>query len=274
MPFKCALHLHLWTNSIQSFGASGVRWWWRTFRPLLPRRFNQWPQSHWLNLRRSRLHRSHRKPPMPNPLPKMNRINPPMTQGQRRVWLALEEQKRRRARAAGGLAPSLTITLAGSVINIVQVGPDQGIAIAIQRSDDGNFGESVDGDKAFGATTWDLSGEAAGYYRICFEAEDGSAIAPFSNIIQFAPSAPAILLASDGHGHLTWTLNFTSSFGQINIYKSADGVTWPSDAYDGWDLASGSRDCSGDPGWFRICICDDNGVDVPPYSNAVHSDGL
>jgi len=197
-----------------------------------------------------------------------------MTAGQRRTWLALAEQKRRRARANRSPAQSLTITLAGSVINIVQVGPDQGIAIAIQRSDAGNFGENVDGDKAFGATTWDLSGEAAGYYRICFEAEDGSAIAPFSNIIQFAPSAPAILLASDGHGHLTWTLNFTSAFGQINIYKSADGVTWPSDAYDGWDLASGSRDCSGDPGWFRICICDDDGNDVLPYSNAVYSDGL
>ena len=211
---------------------------------------------------------------MQNPLPKMNRINPPMTAGQRRTWLALEEQKRRRLRAAIGSAPSLTITLVGSVINIVQVGPDQGIAIAIQRSDAGNFGEYVDGDKAFGATSWDLSGENPGYYRICFEAEDGRAIAPFSNVIQFALSAPAILLVSDGHGHLTWTLNFTSAYGQINIYKSADGVTWPSDAYDGWDLASGSRDCSGDPGWFRICICDDDGNDVLPYSNAVYSDGL
>ncbi len=84
---------------------------------------------------------------------------------------------------------------------------------------------------------------------------------------------PAILLASDGHGHLTWTLNFTSPYDGINIYKSADGVTRPSHTYDGWDLASGSRDCSGDPGYFRICICDDNGVDVPPYSNAAYSDG-
>jgi hypothetical protein len=197
-----------------------------------------------------------------------------MTVGQRRIWLALEEQKRRRRRGAVGLAPSLTITLVGSVINIVQVGPDQGIAIAIQRSDAGNFGESVDGDQAFGATSWDLAGESAGYYRICFEAEDGSAIAPFSNVIQFAPVAPAILLASDGHGHLTWTLNFTSPYDSINIYQSDDGVTWPSSPYDGWDLASGNRDCSGAAGYFRICICDENGADVMPYSNAVYSDGL
>jgi hypothetical protein len=113
----------------------------------------------------------------------MNPNNPPMTRGQRRAWLALEAQKRRRARS------------------------------------------------------------------------------------------PAILLASDGHGHLTWTLNFTSPYGSINIYQSADGVTWPSDTYDATHLADGNRDCSGSAGFFRICVCDDNGVDVPPYSNAVYSDG-
>jgi hypothetical protein len=84
---------------------------------------------------------------------------------------------------------------------------------------------------------------------------------------------PAILLASDGHGHLTWTLNFASPYDGINIYKSADGVTWPGTAYDGWNLSAGNRDCSGSAGFFRICICDANGADVPPYSNAVYSDG-
>jgi hypothetical protein len=89
-----------------------------------------------------------------------------------------------------------------------------------------------------------------------------------------ADATPAILLTSDGHGHLTWTLNFTSPYDSINIYKSADGVTWPGTAYDGWNLSAGNRDCSGAAGYFRICVCDDNGVDVPPYSNAVYSDGL
>jgi hypothetical protein len=114
-----------------------------------------------------------------------------MTRGQRRVWLALEAQKRRRKRAAALVQP-----------------------------------------------------------------------------------VPAILLASDGHGHLTWTLNFTSPYDQINIYMSGDGVTWPTDSFDGWDLASGNRDCSGTAGYLRICICDYDGHDVLPYSNAVHSDGL
>ena len=94
---------------------------------------------------------------------------------------------------------------------------------------------------------------------------------------------PAILLASDGHGHLTWTYNFIPPsdnsqpgvpYDSINIYFSSDGVTWGSSPFDGWDLAAGNRDCSGVAGYFRICICDDNGVDVPPYSNAVYSDGL
>ena len=47
---------------------------------------------------------------------------------------------------------------------------------------------------------------------------------------------PAILLTSDGHGHLTWTINFTSPWDSINIYQSVDGVTWGTDAFDGWDL--------------------------------------
>jgi len=85
---------------------------------------------------------------------------------------------------------------------------------------------------------------------------------------------PAILLTSDGHGRLTWSLNFTSPYDSISIYKSDDGVFWGADAYDGWDLASGSRDCSGTAGYFRICLCDFDGHDVLPYSNAVHSDGL
>ena len=95
--------------------------------------------------------------------------------------------------------------------------------------------------------------------------------------------APAILLTSDGHGHLTWTINFIPRsddsqpglpYNTINIYMSADGVTWGGHTFDGGDLWPGSYDASGGAGYFRICICDWNGYDVPPYSNAVYSDGL
>ena len=98
-----------------------------------------------------------------------------------------------------------------------------------------------------------------------------------------ANPVPAILLSSDGHGHLTWTYNFVPPsddsqpglpYDSINIYWSNDGVTWDGGPIDGWGLGDGNRDCSGDPGWFRICICDWDGNDVLPYSNAVYSDGL
>ena len=94
--------------------------------------------------------------------------------------------------------------------------------------------------------------------------------------------APAILLTSDGHGRLSWTINFIPQdddsqpglpYNCVNLYMSADGVTW-GDNFDSGDLWPGSYDASGGAGYFRICICDWNGYDVPPYSNAVYSDGL
>jgi hypothetical protein len=89
-----------------------------------------------------------------------------------------------------------------------------------------------------------------------------------------ATQVPAILLTSDGHGRFTWTLNFTSPYDGINIYKSDDGATWGSDTFDGGLLADGNRDCSGQQGYFRICVSDWDGNAVLPYSNAVYSDGL
>ena len=89
--------------------------------------------------------------------------------------------------------------------------------------------------------------------------------------VQPAP-APAILLTSDGHGRLFWSYNFATPWDTVNIYISQDQQTWQT--YDGWDLADGQRDCSGSAGYFRICICDWDGIDIPPYSNSVYSDGL
>ena len=86
------------------------------------------------------------------------------------------------------------------------------------------------------------------------------------------PPAFTIVLSSDGHGNLTWTLTSPSEWG-FNVYKSDDGVTW-GHTYDGVDAGELSRDCSGEAGYFRICQCDWDGVDIPPYSNVVYSDGL
>ena len=276
----------------------------------------------------------------------------------RRSWLAAWLQKRRRARAPKAPTPSFTISLDGTTVNIVQVGPDAYFAIGIQYSADGETGWEVVGDLQFGATSVNTDGWDTGFYRICWEDENGQGQAPFSNVVQIVPPGvaielvgtvlniavtgtfpgtfmavfwndednsprdeiddipttqttydltgqaagwfyigkinpdgsagtpisngvyynpapdPAITLTSDGHGHLSWTLNFSTSYDSINIYKSADGATWDTAPYDGWDLASGNRDCSGDPGYFRICVCDWDGNDVLPYSNAVYSDGL
>jgi hypothetical protein len=79
-----------------------------------------------------------------------------------------------------------------------------------------------------------------------------------------------ILLSSDGHGHLNWACNVSGEFG-FSISYSADGVTWSSYDGTGGELY---RDCSGIAGYFRVCQADENGYDVLPYSNAVHSDGL
>ena len=155
---------------------------------------------------------------------------------------------------------------------------------SIYLSADGvTWGHTFDGASG-GARAIDETG-AAGYFRICQCDWDGLDILPYSNVVHsdgLSGSEPAIVLSSDGHGHLTWTYNFVppsdnsqpgNPYDSINIYWSNDGVTWDTAAIDGWDLASGNRDCTSLAGYFRICICDWNGYDVPPYSNAVYSDG-
>jgi hypothetical protein len=80
-----------------------------------------------------------------------------------------------------------------------------------------------------------------------------------------------LVLSSDGHGHLTWTCNFIVDTAFI-IQHSEDGVNWSD--YDAQDCDKFYRDSSGQAGYFRIAIGDEDGNAVPPYSNVVHSDGL
>jgi hypothetical protein len=84
--------------------------------------------------------------------------------------------------------------------------------------------------------------------------------------------ARAIVLTSDGHGRLTWTVNFevNTSFA---VYQSTDGLTW-GHAVDGADPSARAANESGVAGYFRICVTDAGGNDVLPYSNVVYSDGL
>ena len=87
-----------------------------------------------------------------------------------------------------------------------------------------------------------------------------------------ANSSPAIILASDGHGRLTWTVNFEVNY-SFAIYQSTDGLTW-GHAFDGADPSTRAANESGLAGYFRICVTDAGGNDVQPYSNVVYSDGL
>jgi hypothetical protein len=56
--------------------------------------------------------------------------------------------------------------------------------------------------------------------------------------------------------------------------QSADGVTWGTVPFDGWDLAFGGARLQRLGGLFSHLHLRLEWLDVPPYSNAVHSDGL
>ena len=86
------------------------------------------------------------------------------------------------------------------------------------------------------------------------------------------PQPTQLVLSSDGHGHLTWTCNVEVVFG-FNIYHSNDGINW--DNYDAQYPNLFYRDCSGQSGYFRIALSgDEDGNPMLPYSNMVYSDGL
>ena len=205
---------------------------------------------------------------MPTTLPALPRRNAPWTPFQRRTWLANERRHR--------LLPAPVLRAAyPDLLRWDWDLPNPYKWNVWMSMDGGNSYFLVDDYWVYGdARQFAPDGGGELYYIVGID-ETGREITKHSNLVRpdDAP-VPAITLLSDGHGHLTWTVNFTSQYDQINIYMSGDGVTWPADAFDGWDLASGSRDCSGTAGYFRICVCDFDGHDVLPYSNSVHSDGL
>jgi hypothetical protein len=116
--------------------------------------------------------------------PNLKSNNPPMTRGQRRVWLALEEQKRRRARAKANSLPAILLTSDGHgrltwTANFTT--PSDGVSI--YKSDDGVTWDSHPYDGwTFSAGSRDCSG-ARGYFRICASDENGNDILPYSNVV-------------------------------------------------------------------------------------------
>jgi len=100
----------------------------------------------------------------------------------------------------------------------------------------------------------------------------GATWSSWTGVVDRTILTPLLVLSSDGHGRLSWTLNFITPYG-FSIYRSDDGVTWGSPC-DGTDVGATSADESGVAGYLRICQADWDGLDVLPYSNVVHSDGL
>jgi len=210
-----------------------------------------------------------------------------MTAGQRRGWLALWLQKRRRARQPKPPAPSLVSlgrvagnttwqAVAPVVVDDWQFcATDSAFNPEVKSFDqwvaDADFPDTefVVVNATTATVTVDLA-YCAARYRV------GATWSNWTGVVDATVIEPPaqLVLTSDGHGRLTWTLNFTSPYDGISIYECADGVTWGSSTFDGAPMADGNRDCSGQQGYFRICICDWDGNDVLPYSNVVYSDGL
>jgi hypothetical protein len=106
-----------------------------------------------------------------------------MTVGQRRVWLALEEQKRRRARQSP-LPPLVELVLSsdghGRLTWTCNVPSPFGFCIC-HTDDDGNWNDYYDG--ADGNTTSMDESNYAGYIRVARVDENGYVMPPYSNVV-------------------------------------------------------------------------------------------
>ena len=101
-----------------------------------------------------------------------------MTRGQRRTWLALEAQKRRRARQA----PVVIVLLSDGHGHLTWTSNlPAGTSFTIGFSVDGNtWDDAYDGTD--GDLFRDCSG-SAGYFRVAQADQVGAVILPYSNVV-------------------------------------------------------------------------------------------
>jgi len=198
--------------------------------------------------------------------------NEPMTRGQRRWWLALEAQKRRRARLDSGAVVGLVLSSPSPDQIVWSWSGVDPVHWNIYASDDGaafTLATTIAG----GLRRFFPDSGAQWLYVVGVDGA-GTEITPHS--IALRPNSVVhpdntIVLSSDGHGRLSWVLGHNYGWG-LNVYHSVDGVTW-GDLYDMPDAGANGADESGVAGYFRLCQRDGLGSDIEPYSNAVHSDG-
>ena len=200
----------------------------------------------------------------------------------RRGWLAIWLQERRRARQHKSLSATSLVSL-GTVL-----GDTTWRAVAPEAVDDWQFCTTdstfnpevksfdqwvADADfpdtefTIVNATTATVTVDfayCAARYRV------GATWSNWTGVVDVTVIAQ-LVLSSDGHGHLTWSCNFIVDTAFI-IQRSDDGVNWSD--YDAQDCDKFYRDSSGYAGFYRIAIGDEDGNAVPPYSNMVYSDGL
>ena len=173
----------------------------------------------------------------------------------RRGWLAIWLQKRRRARRQHSAppfpAPSLVATARG-------VGEATWQAVSPANVDDWQFcanDEAFDPEKkSFEQWVRDadvpdidfvtLNGTTAttthGFAYCAARYLIGDIWSSWTGVVDRTILTPELVLSSDGHGHLTWTMNFTTPYG-FSIYRSGDGVTWGS-SVDGANIGATSAD--------------------------------
>jgi len=204
----------------------------------------------------------------------------------RRGWLAMWLQKRRRARQNKSLpAPSLVSlgTVAGDttwqavapvVVNDWQFcTTDSAFDPAVKSFDqwvaDADFPDTefVIINAATTTVTADFTYCAARYLV-------GTTWSSWTGVVDKTVIEPPVqlVLTSDGHGRLSWSSNVFSPY-EYAIGYSSDGVTF-NDEYDGSTNGNMTRDLSGLAGYYRVSRTDDEGNVVFPHSNMVYSDGL
>ena len=204
----------------------------------------------------------------------------------RRGWLAIWLQKRRRARQTKSL-PAPSLVSLGTV-----AGDTTWRAVAPKAVDDWQFcttdnafdpevksfdqwvDEADAPDTEFvsiNSTTANVTVDfayCAARYRV------GATWSSWTGVLDATVIPPPVqlVLSSDGHGHLTWTCNVTINTG-FSIFHSVDGVDLECNTTDSIPTCF-IETAVEIPGYFRIAIGDDDGNPMLPYSNMVYSDGL
>ena len=116
---------------------------------------------------------------MLKPFPSMNPSNPPMTRGQRRTWLALEAQQRRRKRAAAVLGIVLSSDGHGRLAWTCNLPAGSTFTICFSV-------DTIGWDDAYDGTDGDLYRDCSGspgYFRVAQTDGIGGVILPYSNVV-------------------------------------------------------------------------------------------